>query len=62
MARDSAPDESLENAGILYVFQVFQTAQLGKSSAIRRRRFIQSLGLFRSVEGIVLLHKAVILL
>jgi len=30
MARDFAPDESLENAGILDVFQVFQTAQLGQ--------------------------------
>jgi hypothetical protein len=28
MARDFVPNESLENLGILDVFQVFQTAQL----------------------------------
>jgi hypothetical protein len=30
MARDFVPNESLENLGILDVFQVFQTAQLGQ--------------------------------
>jgi len=40
MARDFGPNESLKNAGILCVFQVLQTAQLGQ----KIRRLLQANG------------------